>query len=132
MEIPDGYDSAAWVKRGRQSSSKLELKSVSQGGAEGLSFAPIVGFGPNGALPHATPGPARLEPETPVLIDMGGRLDGYCSDQTRTWWIGDRPTDEFRRTLDLVREAQRLAIAKVGPGVGTDELHATARDFFAQ
>ena len=103
-----------------------------EGGAEGLSFAPIVGFGPNGALPHATPGPARLEPETPVLIDMGGRLDGYCSDQTRTWWVGDRPTDEFRRTLDLVREAQRLAIAKVGPGVGTDELHGTARDFFAR
>ncbi len=105
-------------------------KLFREGGAEGLSFAPIVGFGPNGALPHATPGSAPLRPETPVLIDMGGRLDGYCSDQTRTWWVGDRPTDEFRRTLDLVREAQRLAIAKVAPGVGTDELHATAREYF--
>ncbi len=102
------------------------------GGAEGLSFAPIVGFGPNGALPHAAPGHARLETQTPVLIDMGGRLDGYCSDQTRTWWIGDRPTDAFRRTLDLVQEAQALAIAKVAPGVSTDELHVTARDFFAR
>ena len=103
-----------------------------EGGAESLSFAPIVGFGPNGALPHATPSDAPLRPETPVLIDMGGRLDGYCSDQTRTWWIGERPSDEFRRTLDLVQEAQRLAIARVAPGVGTDELHAVARDYFAR
>lgn len=102
------------------------------GGAEGLSFAPIVGFGPNGALPHATPGETRLKAQTPVLIDMGGRLDGYCSDQTRTWWIGDRPTDEFRRTLELVQEAQALAIAKVAPGVSTADLHSTARDFFAR
>jgi Xaa-Pro aminopeptidase len=103
-----------------------------EGGAEGLSFAPIVGFGPNGALPHATPGEARLQPETPVLIDMGGRLDGYCSDQTRTWWIGQKPSDAFRRTLDLVRGAQRLAIDRVGPGVSTDELHDTAREHFAR
>jgi Xaa-Pro aminopeptidase len=103
-----------------------------ENGAEALSFAPIVGFGPNAALPHATPGETRLTPQTPVLIDMGGRLHGYCSDQTRTWWIGDRPTDTFRRTLDLVQEAQRLAIAKVAPGVSTDELHATARGYFAR
>ena len=103
-----------------------------EGGAEGLSFSPIVGFGPNGALPHATPSDARLATQTPVLIDMGGRLDGYCSDQTRTWWIGDRPSDDFRRALDLVQEAQALAIAKVAPGVGTDELHATAKEFFAR
>ncbi|PKN42537.1 MAG: peptidase M24 family protein [Deltaproteobacteria bacterium HGW-Deltaproteobacteria-18] len=107
-------------------------KEFREGGAESLSFAPIVGFGPNGALPHATPGEARLEAQTPVLIDMGGRLDGYCSDQTRTWWIGDKPTEEFRRTLALVQEAQSLAIARVAPGVSTDELHATAREFFAR
>ncbi|NCD25409.1 MAG: aminopeptidase P family protein [Deltaproteobacteria bacterium] len=107
-------------------------KAFRENGAEGLSFAPIVGFGPNGALPHATPGQTRLVPETPVLIDMGGRLNGYCSDQTRTWWIGDAPSDTFRRTLDLVQEAQRLAIAKVAPGVSTSELHATARDFFTR
>ena len=107
-------------------------KAFREGGAEGLSFAPIVGFGTNGALRHATPGEARLEPETPVLIDMGGRLNGYCSDQTRTWWIGDRPTDDFRRALELVQEAQVLSIAKVAPGVSTDELHATAKDFFAR
>lgn len=103
-----------------------------EGGAEALSFAPIVAFGPHAALPHATPGTARLGAETPVLVDMGGRLQGYCSDQTRTWWIGERPTDVFRRTLDLVREAQALALAKVAPGVSTDELHATARDYFVR
>ncbi len=103
-----------------------------QNRAEALSFAPIVGFGPNAALPHATPGQTRLEPETPVLIDMGGRLNGYCSDQTRTWWIGENPSDEFRRTLDLVQEAQSRAIARIEPGATTAELHATAREYFAQ
>ena len=89
-------------------------------------------FGPTAALPHATPGQTRLEPETPVLIDMGGRLNGYCSDQTRTWWIGENPSDEFRRTLDLVQEAQSRAIARIEPGATTAELHATAREYFAQ
>lgn len=101
-------------------------------GAEALSFAPIVGFGPNGALPHATPSARVLAPETPVLIDMGCRLQGYCSDQTRSWWIGDKPSDLFRRTLELVQEAQALAIARIGPGVPTSELHATARGFFGR
>lgn len=102
------------------------------GGAEGLSFAPIVGFGPNGALPHANPGLTRLEPEMPVLIDMGGRRQDYCSDQTRTWWFGDKPTDTFRRTYDLVFEAQTLAMNKCAPGVSTEELYLTAREFFAR
>lgn len=115
----------------REAAWMLE-REFREGGAEGLSFAPIVAFGPRAALPHATPGTARLGAETPVLVDMGGRLQGYCSDQTRTWWIGERPTDVFRRTLDLVREAQALALAKVGPGVSSDELHATARDFFVR
>jgi Xaa-Pro aminopeptidase len=103
-----------------------------QNGAEALSFPPITAFGPNAALPHAIPGMTRLELETPVLIDMGGRLQNYCSDQTRTWWIGTKPSDVFRRTLDLVQEAQRLAIERIGPGVSTAELHAVAKEYFAR
>lgn len=107
-------------------------KSFRESGAEGLSFAPIVGFGPNAALPHANPSNRVLASDTPILIDMGGRLHNYCSDQTRSWWVGDTPSDQFRKTLELVQEAQALAIAKIGPGVPTSELHATARDFFAR
>lgn len=101
-------------------------------GAEALSFAPIVGFGSNGALPHATPSDRLLEDEMPVLVDMGGRLNGYCSDQTRSWWVGSNPSDEFRRTLELVQEAQARAIDRIAPGVSTDELHATAKEYFAR
>lgn len=57
-------------------------------GASELSFASIVGVGPNGALPHAVPGEDRISENCPVLIDMGCRLDHYCSDQTRTFWVG--------------------------------------------
>lgn len=105
-------------------------KLFRENGATDLSFAPIVGFGPNGALPHATPGETKLQDNMPVLIDMGGRFANYCSDQTRTWWIGDAPTDDFRRTLELVQEAQARAIAKVSPGVSTADLHKTAKEFF--
>lgn len=99
-------------------------------GAQSLSFAPIVGFGPHGALPHAIPADTKLELETPVLIDMGGRLNNYCSDQTRSWWVGSQPTDKFQRTLDLVRQAQATALELVGPGVNTQTLHAAALNFF--
>lgn len=101
-------------------------------GAESLSFAPIVGFGSNAALPHATPSDRKLKLDTPVLVDMGGRLANYCSDQTRSWWVGSRPTDEFMRTLELVQMAQARAMALIGPGVSTKVLHDAAQDFFAQ
>lgn len=105
-------------------------KAFREQGAEALSFAPIVAFGPRAALPHATPGPQVLAPETPVLIDMGGRVQNYCSDQTRTWWAGSAPADTFTRTLELVQAAQELAIARVAPGVSTAELYDLAMNFF--
>ena len=50
----------------------------------GLNFDTIVDIGPNAALPHARPGKTRLTDNCSILIDMGGRFDNYCSDQTRS------------------------------------------------
>lgn len=100
-------------------------------GAEELSFAPIVGFGPHGALPHARPSDTKLDEETPVLVDMGGRFKNYCSDQTRSWWVGSKPSATFIRTLELVQQAQMRAMQLIEPGVSTAVLHRAAQDFFA-
>jgi Xaa-Pro aminopeptidase len=99
-------------------------------GASELSFSTIVGVGPNGALPHAIPGRDRIEENCPVLIDMGCRLQDYCSDQTRTFWVGDAPSPVFLRTRDLVRKAQDLAVSAMGPGMTAKEAYEVARDFF--
>ena len=99
-------------------------------GASELSFSTIVGVGPNGALPHAIPGTDRISDNCPVLIDMGCRLNDYCSDQTRTFWVGEHPSSEFLRTRDMVRKAQDLAIAAIRPGMAAKDAYAVSRDFF--
>lgn len=103
-----------------------------ENGAEGLAFASIVAAGPNGALPHAVPGAARIPAEGPVLVDVGCRVDGYCSDQTRTFWAGDAPGPEFSRALALVRAAQAEALAVMRPGLPLADAYAAARAVFAR
>ncbi len=83
-------------------------------GAESPSFDSIIAGGGHGALPHATPRDVRLEQGQLVVIDWGAKLDGYCSDCTRTVAIGE-PGPEAREAYELVLGAQQ---------VGLDELHA--------
>ena len=72
----------------------LELDSeIRRRGADGTSFETIVGSGPNGAKPHARPGDRRIEQGDLVVIDFGAKVDGYCSDMTRTFSIGDAVAD---------------------------------------
>ena len=95
-------------------------------GAEGPSFETIVAAGPNGALPHAVPTDRPLKKGDLVVIDMGLKLDGYCSDMTRTVVLGrpdQRTTDLFR----LVRRAQRAAIALIRDGVTARDVDRAAR-----
>ena len=66
-----------------------------------------------------------------VLVDEGCRLDRYCSDMTRTYWIGDRPDPRFTEMLERVQEAQRRAIAALRPGITGREVHQVAVDYFA-
>ncbi len=101
-----------------------------ENGASGLAFDSIVAVGPNAALPHAIPGKDRITENCPVLIDVGCRMEDYCSDQTRTLWVGDRPTDAFQRTMEQVRAAQDAAIRQIRPGMRVAELHACARSVF--
>ena len=101
-----------------------------ENGATELAFANIVAVGRNAALPHAIPGEDAVTENCPVLVDVGCRVDGYCSDQTRTFWVGDAPAPEFRRAMSLVREAQEAALKKMRPGLPLARAYAEARAVF--
>ena len=74
-------------------------------GAEAPSFPPIVAAGAHGAQPHAVPRDVEIPRDTLVVIDMGARVDGYCSDCTRTIATGSL-ADEVLEVYELVRRAQ--------------------------
>ncbi len=101
-----------------------------EAGAEGLSFPSIVGAGPNAALPHAIPGETKIEREGLVLVDAGCRLAGYCSDQTRTYWVGRDPSERFQETKRLVQAALKAGMAAVRPGARIADAYLAARRVF--
>jgi Xaa-Pro aminopeptidase len=101
-----------------------------EAGAEGLSFPSIVGVGKNAALPHAIPGETKIERDSLVLVDAGCRLAGYCSDQTRTFWVGREPSERFHETKRLVIAAQKAALDVIKPGVKMADAYQAARRVF--
>jgi Xaa-Pro aminopeptidase len=90
------------------------------------SFPAIVAAGPNGALPHAEPGEREIGPGELVVFDMGARLDGYCSDGTRTYATGD-PGEEARAVYGTVLEAQLAALDAVEAGARGEDVDSVAR-----
>jgi Xaa-Pro aminopeptidase len=99
-------------------------------GAEGPSFPSIVAAAENGALPHAVPRDVPIPRGTLVTLDIGARLDGYCSDCTRTWATGALD-DELEELYGTVLHAQETALAAVRPGPEGREVDAVARDIIA-
>lgn len=99
-------------------------------GASELAFPSIVAVNANAALPHAIPGETPITENSMVLVDVGGRHADYCSDQTRTVWVGDTPPKRFTAMLDLVKEAQTAALQLLRPGLSFREAHDAARAVF--
>jgi Xaa-Pro aminopeptidase len=91
------------------------------------SFPVIVAAGPNGALPHAEPGEREIGRGELVVFDMGARLDGYCSDGTRTFATGE-PGEHAREVYEVVRGAQAAALGAVSAGARGEALDAAARE----
>ncbi|MCK9485241.1 MAG: Xaa-Pro peptidase family protein [Dehalococcoidia bacterium] len=103
-----------------------------QRGAEGLSFASIVAGGAHGSLPHWRASDTPLQVETGVVIDMGVVVDGYCSDLTRTVWLGERPSAEFTRIYDIVLTAQETAEQRIEAGMLGKVGHEIAHEVIRQ
>ena len=99
---------------------------MQKNGATGPSFRTIVGSGPNGAEPHYTAGPRKIERGDLIVIDFGALYRMYCSDVTRTVVVG-RPTEAQRSMFDTVARAQKAALAKMKPGTKGKAVDAAAR-----
>ena len=101
-------------------------KLMREAGAQSLSFPVIAASGPNSALPHAIPEKRSFQKGEALLFDWGARLNGYCSDMTRTVFLGE-PNAELKNIFNIVYDAQQKAIDAIQPGITTRELDAIAR-----
>lgn len=99
-------------------------------GADGDSFDPIVLFGKRSSLVHGQPANTRLRTGQAVLMDFGCRVDGYCSDITRTVFLGKAPA-RLRRIYQTVREAQEMGRNAATAGMAASELDAIVRGHIA-
>ena len=99
----------------REIASLLEQHMVELG-ASGVSFPTIVACGPGGAQPHAVPTDRPVRAGEPLLIDFGCRVDGYCSDTTRTFCIGE-PDPKLVELYNIVRRAQDAGFKALADGV---------------
>ena len=106
-------------------------KAMRENGADELSFDIIVGSGPNGALPHHRAGDKVIQDGEAIVIDMGAKYQGYCSDLTRTIFVGE-PDAKFREVYNTVLKAQLAAEERVVEGMTGGEIDAIARDIITE
>ena len=92
----------------------------------------IVGSGPNGASPHHGVSDRVLEAGDVVVVDIGGPIaEGYCSDSTRTYVLGEPRDADVRETYAVLQAAQQAAVDAVRPGVAAQDVDAAARTIIA-
>jgi Xaa-Pro dipeptidase len=105
-------------------------QAMLQRGAAGLAFEPLIQSGSNAALPHATAGERAVQAGEVLLLDFGITLDGYNSDITRTFVVGQAP-EEIKKIYELVKQANAAGRAAAGPGVTGQEVDRAARKVIA-
>ena len=122
---------------GRISAGMTELEATAElnyvcakNGSEGASFDPIIAGGPNGAMPHAVPGERKLQAGELVVADFGCMINGYHSDMTRTFAIGNID-DQSKEIYEIVKTAQQMALDHLKSGVSGRALDAVARDYIS-
>lgn len=122
-----------WLRAGRtedEVGADIAAAIVEEGHAT-ADFV-IVGSGPNGASPHHSLSGRVVEPGDVVVVDIGGRTpQGYCSDSTRTYAIGEPRQADVLPTYAVLQEAQACAVSAVRPGVTAESVDAAARDLIA-
>ena len=106
-------------------------KFLRESGSEALPFEPIVASGYNSALPHAKPSEKAIHPGEPLLLDIGARVNGYCSDLSRTLCLG-KPDETFSRVYDIILGTQLAAIATIESGMSCDQADRLARTIIEQ
>ena len=123
----------AWLRPGmteKEIAWRIEDEARRRG-AEGMAFPPIVASGANGALPHAVPTDREVVAGEPIVIDVGVKVNGYCSDTTRTLFLG-KPKGIFLEIYKIVREAQLKAIEQIKPEVQSNVPDKAAREVISR
>ena len=120
----------------RDGMSEIEVAGIVEfgmrkAGANGYAFPTIVASGSNAAYPHAVPSNKPIGRHEPIVIDLGALYNNYCSDLTRTLFIGGADP-EIKRALEAVIEAQEEAIDIIEPGIKACEVDMKAREVLAK
>ena len=110
----------------REIAIELEYQ-MQKNGAEGLAFDTIIASGVNSSKPHAHPTDKVVELGDPVTMDFGARYHGYCSDMTRTVFVGE-PGEELRKIYNTVALAQSMGINSAYTGMTGKELDTACRE----
>ena len=105
-------------------------RSFREAGADGVSFSTVVAAGETATSPHAVPGDRAIEEGVLVVVDTGCLVDGYCSDCTRTFAVGEI-SGRLHEIYALCLEAQLTGLAAVAPGAHGRDVDASARDVIA-
>ncbi|NWG07631.1 MAG: aminopeptidase P family protein [Chloroflexi bacterium] len=111
----------------KEIASELVMQLLKHGSDSELPFAPIISGGPNAANPHASPSDRGLQVGDLLVVDWGAASDGYISDLTRTFAVGE-VDDEYKKIHKIVQEANAAGRAAGKPGVPCAEVDKAARD----
>ncbi len=115
----------------KEVSSELVTQLLRHGSEPELPFAPIISGGPNAANPHASPSDRRLQAGDLLVVDWGAAYDGYISDLTRTFAVGE-VDDEYRRIHQIVQDSNAAGRAAGKPGVPCAAVDRAARHVIEQ
>ena len=110
--------------------NELEYK-MKRNGANDIAFDTIVASGYRSALPHGVASTKKIEMGDAVTIDFGCKYNNYCSDMTRTFFVGE-PSSEMKRIYEIVYEAQLAALDAYKPGMTGNELDNIAREIISK
>lgn len=111
--------------------ARLLDAAIRRRGADDVGFETIVAAGPNAAVPHHTPGEREISHGDLVIVDVGALVDGYRSDMTRTFCIGEM-SDDQQRHYDTVVAAQQAGFEAMVDGAATAAVDAAARQVITE
>ena len=111
----------------REIASELVMQLLKHGSESEIPFAPIVSAGPNSANPHASPTDRKLQAGDLLVVDWGGTYDGYISDLTRTFAVGE-VDEECKKIHKIVQESNAAGRAAARPGIPCADVDKAARD----
>jgi Xaa-Pro aminopeptidase len=124
---------ADWLRPGRtEAAVGADIAAAIRAAGHATADFTIVAAGPNGASPHHDVSDRIIAPGEPVVVDIGGTMpDGYSSDSTRTYVIGE-PDKEFLAAYEVLQAAQAAAVAAVRPGIAAEAVDAVARGLLTE